>query len=406
MKKFISYFAVFCLGFIVCAWVILTLYGPPGQFAQVSESHSPRPSVSFVKPGPNVVRDAAKKVSEYVVNIDTVGRPITVNPFGDLPEFFGFKFGPEEIIPRGQASGVIFSPDGYILTNNHVVADAQKLVVTLENGKQYDAKLIGRDPVTDLAVIKINARGLKYATFGDSSSLQVGDWVIAVGSALGFKGTVTVGVVSAIRRAEDIGGQLPVEGIIQTDAAINRGNSGGALADLNGNLVGINTAIATPSGGNVGIGFAIPSNVAKRVAQQLVKHGKVERPYVAPRPGQKKPRAWIGIAYSGYTAKERAILESYGLRNLPKEEGVIIREVVSGSPAAKAGLEPEDIILKINGKPISGSLRPEPGKVTLADEIRKAKPGDRVTLEVWRARTGRKGIVVVRPVEPPPDFGG
>jgi S1-C subfamily serine protease len=404
MKKFISYLAVFCLGFIVCAWVILTFYGPPNRFAGISESHAPRPSVGFVKPGPNVVRDAAKKVSQYVVNIDTVGRPITLNPFADFPDFFPFKFGPEEIIPRGQASGVVFTPDGYILTNNHVVEDAQKLIVTLENGEQYNAKLVGRDPRTDLAVIKIDAKGLKYATFGDSSSLQVGDWVIAVGSALGFKGTVTVGVVSAIRRAEDIGNKLPVEGIIQTDAAINRGNSGGALADLNGNLVGINTAIATPSGGNVGIGFAIPSNVAKKVAEQLVKHGRVERPYVAPQPGQQRPRAWIGIAYSGYTAKERAILEGYGLRNVPKEEGVIVREVVANSPAAKAGIEPEDVILKINGKPISGSLKPEPGKVTLADEIRKAKPGDRITLEVWHARTGKRGTVVVRPVEPPADL--
>lgn len=404
MRKFISYFAVFCIGFIVCAWVILTFYGSPNRFAGISESQAPRPSVSFVKPGPNVVREAAKKVSQYVVNIDTVGRPITVNPFGDFPDFFGFRFGPEEIIPRGQASGVIFTPDGYILTNNHVVADAQKLIITLENGKQYNAKLIGRDPVTDLAVIKIDARGLKYATFGDSSSLQVGDWVIAVGSALGFKGTVTVGVVSAIRRAEDIGNKLPVEGIIQTDAAINRGNSGGALADLNGNLVGINTAIATPSGGNVGIGFAIPSNVAKKVAQQLVKHGKVERPSVAPQPGKEKPRAWIGIAYSGYTAEVKARLEQFGVRNLPNEEGIIIHEVVANSPAARAGLEPEDIILKINGKPLSGTLRPERGKVTLADEIRKAKPGDRITLEVWHARTGRRGIVVVRPVAPPEGF--
>ncbi len=402
MRKFVSYLAVFVLGFLVCAWVILTFYGPPSQFKGVAESSAPRPGVDVARAGPNVLRDAAKKVSAYVVNIDTIGRPVTFSPFRGLPDFFGLPFRQEEIIPKGQGSGVIFSADGYILTNNHVVEDAQKLTVTLEDGKQYPAKLVGRDPGTDLAVIKIDARGLNYATFGNSSTLQVGDWVIAVGSALGFKSTVTVGVVSAIRHAEDVDNKLPVEGIIQTDAAINRGNSGGALADLNGNLVGINTAIATPSGGNVGIGFAIPSNTAKKVAEQLVKHGKVERPYVAPRPGE--PRAWIGIAYGPYNEQVRAELERYGIRGLPKEDGVRIGEVAANSPAARAGLQPEDIIFKINGKPISGTMRAEAGKVTLADEMTKAKPGDRITLDVWHAQTGRRGTVVVRPVEVPPEY--
>jgi S1-C subfamily serine protease len=391
MKKFVSYFIVFILGFVVCAWVIYHFYGSPKDFQGIASVNSPRPALSLASGSSNQVRKAAEIVSSYVVNIDTVGRPVLGFGREGFPDFFGFPFlRPEEVTPRGQASGVIFTPNGYIITNNHVVKDAAQLTVTLENGKRYPAKLIGTDPTTDLAVIKINANGLKYATFGDSSTLGVGDWVIAVGNALGFKSTVTVGVVSAIRHRGDVDQALPAEELIQTDAAINRGNSGGALADLNGNLVGINTAIVTasPDGGNIGIGFAIPSNTAKRIADQLVKRGKVVRP-------------WLGIGYMGLNDETRAELKRRGVTNLPRQDGAIIIEVYSGSPAAEAGLQPQDVILKFNGKPVSGHIKPERGKVSIADEILKLKVGDRALLEVWHAADGHISTVGVRVAERP-----
>jgi serine protease Do len=392
MRKFVPYVIVFVLGFAACAWVIYHFFGSPTSFQGIASVNAPRGGLALTSSGSNQVRKAAELVSSYVVNIDTVGRPsLGFGPGG----FFGFPFGrPEEVTPRGQASGVVFTPNGYIITNNHVVKDAAQLTVTLVNGKRYPARLIGTDPTTDLAVIKIDANGLKYATFGNSDTLGVGDWVIAVGNALGFKSTVTVGVVSAIRRRGDLEGKLPAEDLIQTDAAINRGNSGGALADLNGNLVGVNTAIATasPDGGNIGIGFAIPSNTAKRIADQLVKKGKVIRP-------------WLGIGYVGLNDDTRAELRQRGVSNLPKQDGALIFEVYSGSPAAEAGLQPQDVILKFNGKPVSGRGKAERGRVVIADEILNVKVGDRVLMEVWHAADGHISTVGVRVAERPADVG-
>lgn len=390
MKKFISYVAVFVLGFIICAGVLFRLYGPPPSNGPVVAPAMTRGGITLSKSGPNPVRRAAELVSDYVVNIDTVARqnePI----FPGLPDFFGAPFSQREVI--GQASGVIYSANGYIITNNHVVEGATKLTVTLHNGKKYPATLIGRDPKTDLAVIKINANGLPYAKFANSNSLEVGDWVIAVGNALGLGPTVTVGVVSAKRSEFDLDGKT-FEGVIQTDAAINRGNSGGALADINGNLVGINTAIAStsPGGGNIGIGFAIPSNNAKKIAEQLQKHGQVVRPY-------------LGIRYTGLNDDLRKRLAQRGVTNLPKQDGALIVEVYDGSPAAEAGLQPQDVILKINGKAVTPDKKSGKGKVTVADAVGKVKVGDRVMMEVWHAANGRIGTVGVRVAQMPADFG-
>ncbi|MGI6294884.1 MAG: S1C family serine protease [Armatimonadota bacterium] len=375
MKRLISYVVVFVLGFIVCAASIYYFYGPPSCFTAQSGGAVSQAGIGITKEQNNPVRAAAKEVSRYVVNIDTIGRAAPATPF----DFF---FGQPE--PRkGQGSGVIFTPDGYIVTNNHVVQDASKITVTTHDGKRYNARLIGRDARTDLAVVKIDARNLPYGKFADSNTAQVGDWVIAVGSPLGFEWTVTVGVISALGRS--LGGMVS-ERLIQTDASINPGNSGGALADLDGKVVGINNMIASTSGGSVGIGFAIPSNTVRSIADKLKEEGKVAH-------------AWIGIRYMPLNVL-RESMEGKGMPLIGGDGVVIMSQgnlpgVQPGSPADKAGLHDGDVIRKINGKPISPDLKATKGKVALNEEIDKLKPGTKVTLEVLQAQTGKTKNITV-----------
>lgn len=394
-NKLLSYVGVFVLGFIACAWAFNFFLVKPSQYKLQNAADVSRGAPISLKSGSgesaNAFRDAASKVRKYVVNIDTVGRP-QVQPGMDY--FFGFPFGgqPQEVVPKGQGSGVVIRPDGYIVTNNHVAAGATSLTVTLTNGNKYPAKLIGRDPKSDIAVIKINANDLDYAEFGNSNTLQPGDWVIAVGSPLGFESTVTVGVVSATKRGPiNINGEVLAQ-VIQTDAAINPGNSGGALADINGSLVGINTAIASTSGGSVGIGFAIPSKTAEKIADEIIKHGKVVHP-------------WLGISYMPLNKETRDFLNKRGVKDLPKEDGAIVRDVYQGSPAETAGLQPQDVIIKINGKPVTGSNEAKRGEVTISDTVECAKVGQRVTMDVWHASNGRISKIAVTIGEMPADFG-
>ncbi len=266
-------------------------------------------------------------------------------------------------VPVGNGSGAIIDPQGYILTNNHVVEQAQALKVTLPDGRTFNARLVGRDPATDLAVIKIDGSNLPTIPLGDSSQLHVGDWVVAIGNALGLEGgpTVTKGVVSAMDRTitEDSGASLV--GLIQTDAAINPGNSGGPLVNLNGELVGVNTAIPGPTGQGVqpyGIGFAISINEAKPIIQQLISQGRVVRPY-------------LGVVPVTITP---AIAAQLGLS---VQKGVVLDSIAPNSPAAQAGLRQGDVIIAIDGKPMAS-------EADLRQAIQAHKIGDTIELTVLR----------------------
>ena len=277
--------------------------------------------------------DLAEKVRPGVVNIQVVKS--VKNAGFEFP--FPFRIpenphgGPEQ---QGVGSGFVISADGYILTNNHVVHEATEIKVKLADRKEYDAKVVGRDLKTDLALLKAEgASGLHALQLGDSDSLKVGNWVVAVGSPFGLEQTVTAGIVSAKGR---VIGSGPYDNFIQTDASINPGNSGGPLLNMEGEVVGINTAIFSQSGGNVGIGFAIPVNMAKEIAPQLKEKGHVTR-------------GWLGVGIQKITPE---LAKSFGLK---EEKGALVSQVVKSGPADKGGLETGDVIVEFDGKKISDS---------------------------------------------------
>ncbi len=277
-----------------------------------------------------------KKVLPGVVNISTQSmvrvesNPLFNDPF--FRHFFNLPQTPSESQEQSLGSGVIIDGErGYVLTNQHVIDGADKISVTLSDGRQFPAKLVGQDSEVDLAVLHIDAKGLTAVPFGDSQSLQVGDFVVAIGNPFGLGQTVTSGIVSALGRSN-----LGIEGyedFIQTDASINPGNSGGPLVDLDGQLVGINTAIVARGGGNVGIGFAIPSNVVRRVADQLIRYGRVRR-------GQ------IDVQTQDLTPE---LARAMGL---DVRHGAVVTRVPPGSPAARAGLRPGDLVVTVDGRPV------------------------------------------------------
>jgi len=311
---------------------------------------------------------AAAKVNQSVVPIYSEQVKQVQNPFasGNNPfqQFFGDDFfnhffsGPQtqKEVVRALGSGVIVSSDGYILTNNHVVDGAQKLTVQLANKKKYTAKLIGRDEQTDVAVIKIDAKDLRAASLGNSDKVKVGQWVIAVGNPFELMHTVTAGIISAKGRSSV--NLADYEDFIQTDASINPGNSGGALADLDGNVIGINTAIYSPSGGNVGIGFAIPINMAKQVMDELIAKGKITR-------------GFLGLVPQDIDETMAKAMK------LKTTEGALVGDVTSGSPADKGGIKVGDIITAVNDKAIENSTE-------LRNVIAGIEPGTTVTITLFR----------------------
>jgi len=343
---------------------------------------------------------AAKEAMPAVVSIKvekaveaspmSFGTPYGYNdPFGQfdddlLRKFFGDRMPPQQqqqqqaprkYYERGQGSGFIVSKDGYILTNNHVVGDVDKITVELKDGRKFEnAKLIGTDPDSEVALIKIEGDNFPVLPMGDSDKIQIGDWVIAIGNPFGLSETVTVGVISAVGRSNVH--IAAYEDFIQTDAAINPGNSGGPLINLDGQVIGINTAIFSQSGGYMGIGFAIPINMARKIEQQLKSHGKVTRGY-------------MGLAGKDVTPDMAELL------NLKNSQGVIVASVEPGSPADKAGLKSYDVLLEMSGKKIESydSFR---------NDVAMLAPDSRVTLKVLR--DGKTQEITVTLGERPTEF--
>ncbi len=316
-------------------------------------------------PGTTGFRAAAQAASPAVVSINT-SKAAENNPQSNDP-WFRFFFGDQgSAQPQsGLGSGVIVSPAGYILTNNHVIEEADQIEVVLNDGRKSAAQVIGTDPETDLAILKIDLTGLPVITLGNSDALAIGDPVLAIGNPFGVGQTVTSGIVSALGRTQL--GINTFENFIQTDAAINPGNSGGALVDTHGHLMGINTAIYSRSGGSMGIGFAIPTSTARSVMEAIVRDGQVTR-------------GWIGVEPQDLTPE---LAESFGLE---AGAGVIITGVLQNGPAAQAGIRPGDVITHVAGKPVNNVAQ-------LLSAVAALKPGEAAALDVVR-KDGKKQLQV------------
>ncbi len=329
--------------------------------------------------GPVDFTRAAERSMPAVVHIKASENPQTAaqryrrtNPFHF---FFGEEFHfffQDEIRPRsGTGSGVIYTTDGYILTNNHVIEFADDYTITLHDGREFKARLVGADVSTDMAVLKIDATNLPAIEIGNSDAVRVGEWVLAVGNPFDLTSTVTAGIVSAKSRDINIIRRgAPIESFIQTDAAVNPGNSGGALVDVNGRLIGINTAIATPTGAFAGYSFAIPVNLAKRIADDLIKYGRYRRVYMG-----------VDIAtLDGHLANQ------LGINFVP---GVWVKNVDPKGSAARAGVRPNDVIVKINGRPVTSV--PE-----LQEMVARSQVGETISLGIVREGKERTLQVTLR----------
>jgi serine protease Do len=364
-------------------WIAAAVLAGAGSAALIAQSEQrpkrpaqvPTETIRHAEALSEAFKEVSRSVSPSVVNIRSTqqrqvtnqSNPRTPNsPFDDefFRRFFGdefreFRFGPDspmQPMPRiGEGTGVVIREDGHIVTNNHVVQDATNIRVTLNDERQYDGRVIGTDPESDLAVIKIDANDLTPATFGDSDAIDVGEWVLAIGSPLGLQRTVTAGIISAKGRGTM--GLADIGDFIQTDAAINPGNSGGPLVNLYGQVVGINTAISTRTGGYMGVGFAIPSNIVNPVVNSIIETGKVER-------------GWLGVSIQPLNDE---LAESFDFTG----QGVLVGDVLPDTPAQEAGLEAGDIVTSINGRRVSNPSQ-------LLNSIAEMRPGSEARLEVFR----------------------
>ncbi len=356
--------------------------------SQASTAPTSTPAAAVITTPANGFTDVARQVTPAVVNITTVMTEKVSDGFSvpdelrdRMEEFFGKPFDPRRRGPqppgeqrglrRGQGSGVIISADGYVLTNNHVIAKAQEVSVTLPDKREFKGKIVGADPKSDLAVVKINASNLPAIPWGDASQLQVGEYVLAVGNPFGLNSTVTLGIVSAVGRGHM--GITQYEDFIQTDAAINPGNSGGALVNTRGELVGINTAIFSQTGGYQGVGFAVSTTMAKPIYESLIKTGKVVRGY-------------LGI---GLQDLNQDLATSFSMKD---SKGALVSDVKEDSPADLAGLKQGDVIIEYQGNPVEDG-------VALQRLVTRTTIGSKVPLKV--VRDGRERELTVRVGEQP-----
>ncbi|MBI2301916.1 MAG: Do family serine endopeptidase [Armatimonadetes bacterium] len=346
--------------------------------AAAEPAAAPAADVAGLRRVSSTFADVAAKLTPAVVNINST-RIIKGQEYYDpFREFFygNGNYREPDTTSESLGSGVILSADGLVVTNNHVVADADEIRVAIADSREFTAKLIGRDPASDVAVLRIDARGLPHAEWGDSDALRVGDWVVAIGNPFGFSETVTAGIVSAKGR-RDVG-LSDFEEFIQTDAAINPGNSGGALVDLDGRLVGINTAIFSKSGGYQGIGFAIPAKVAQRYSDELVKNGRVIR-------------GWIGVIVRQLNSR---IAQKLGVAGT---DGVVVTTLWEDQPAVRGEMRVGDVIVEVNGQKVKS---PRDLRVAVAD----APVGGPVTLKILRGR--RSSTVTLKVAEHPNQDNG
>jgi len=362
------------LGSLLVGCATITLPGLPSLPGQRSEAQkvpiSDAPPQASLQQGNNFVVNAVDKVGPAVVRIDTVKR--VINPLGGL-----FGTGPSVQQEQGQGSGFITRSDGVVLTNAHVVDGVSEVGVTLPDGRRFSGKVVGADPVTDVAVVKLAATGLPVAPLGDSTKVRPGQWSIAIGNPLGLDNTVTLGIISAVHRTNAIGAGQRVP-YLQTDAAVNPGNSGGPLINDRGQVIGINTAIRKAPG--AGLSFAIPIDLARDVAAEILQQGRASHPY-------------IGVRLQGLTPElAREVNATNAECRLPVTNGVVVVEVLRGSPAARGGLRACDLIEAVANNPVKN-----PADVQLA--VDQGQIGQPLNLKVRRA--GQSLTLELRPAELP-----
>jgi Do/DeqQ family serine protease len=374
MKKNLMLFAMAFAGGAL-ALGSYRLFFDSNNGSQFLEASSPAfPEGQFVSMGGDGAGDFSMAAERTVNSVVHVKTQTTMQPvFNPWSDFFGYQQQPH--VQEGSGSGVIISADGYIITNNHVVEGAEKLQVTLNNNKDYEATVVGRDPSTDIAVIKIDEAGLPAIVWGNSDDVRIGQWVIAVGNPFDLTSTVTAGIISAkarninlLSRESNNGEEVfPVESFLQTDAAVNPGNSGGALVNTKGELIGINTAIQSRTGAFAGYSFAVPSSIAKKVSRDIIEFGNVQR-------------AFIGVRIEEVT---QDIAKDKGLKEVA---GVFVSSLSEGGAAAESGIESGDVIQKIDDRPVNNVPQ-------LQEQVSRYRPGDKVKVTVWR--DGKQQIVDV-----------